>query len=888
MRTNDTGQPFTPATTPMPGLDPVHAPSKRLAPVIVAAQQPGSFTLLIGERGHGRLFLATAAAHQLSASARTADPTLPKKRGIPSPTVTVLPSPPTGLSGVMSVFGEDRTNADTPQEHANLILESLAAAGSRPDCTLVVPDLDAYSPGDLQLLKLILGDAHAPRVIATTSGLTNSVESVIRGTIHSKVAVGRLDLSDADRYLSRLLGVRQIEQDTLRRWHELAQGTGFGLAALAMGSASSGTLHRSNGVAWVARVDDAVPSDFATLQTSSCSAEERSMLEVITIAEPITETTLLRSLDARVLSQLFERGFVSWRHILGQQALVVTQDLLADSLRVTMPPPRCLEIYDAVFKLLTEDLQGLNPAHMPAKLNRLVSFGVLANQDLPAEWLWTAFELSVGRMELHAALRLTLRLIAHDELSPQQRGKAQLDALGLSVLLGDTATAKAVGHTITQLLKDAAAGCPLNPTLHASLRVAHLYQKAIRYFDAQHAIDGLQSLEQEFEGTHERAFEVARTGRVFALSAVGRLKDAFDLVGVNDISSDLGVEWLRSPARGAISLNLAQRGMTEQAVDLSKRMYALSQLGQVTRRSVVDLHAFAWVVSCCLGGRSEAAFDVWTSLALAPETFASAESHHVGLLDTAQLLVSVQAGRWADAAQQSEQLLRQFQHYDSLGLTPLVAASRAYTLAVLGEREEALEYLRISESPTWGISQMLGGLTRLQQLRARQWLRESNVAAAADDLAAWAAAEQLPLIELMALHTASFERGAVSHDQLMHAQTLALAMESERGAGLVAHLKQLAINPANDAPEVRFLAELGVWIPLPPAPGLSPREREVALFAALGHTSKFIAERLGISIRTVETHLTHVFTKLGVQNREELSLWFERRPAARLGLPLSA
>jgi DNA-binding CsgD family transcriptional regulator len=52
---------------------------------------------------------------------------------------------------------------------------------------------------------------------------------------------------------------------------------------------------------------------------------------------------------------------------------------------------------------------------------------------------------------------------------------------------------------------------------------------------------------------------------------------------------------------------------------------------------------------------------------------------------------------------------------------------------------------------------------------------------------------------------------------------------------------------------------------------LSEREREVALLAAGGLSSKEIAERLFLSARTVNNHLQHVYDKLGVRKRAELA-----------------
>jgi DNA-binding CsgD family transcriptional regulator len=51
---------------------------------------------------------------------------------------------------------------------------------------------------------------------------------------------------------------------------------------------------------------------------------------------------------------------------------------------------------------------------------------------------------------------------------------------------------------------------------------------------------------------------------------------------------------------------------------------------------------------------------------------------------------------------------------------------------------------------------------------------------------------------------------------------------------------------------------------------LTGREREVALLGMDGHTSRAIAERLGLSVRTVDNHLARVFTKLGITSRSEL------------------
>ncbi|MTD46076.1 response regulator [Conexibacter sp. W3-3-2] len=58
--------------------------------------------------------------------------------------------------------------------------------------------------------------------------------------------------------------------------------------------------------------------------------------------------------------------------------------------------------------------------------------------------------------------------------------------------------------------------------------------------------------------------------------------------------------------------------------------------------------------------------------------------------------------------------------------------------------------------------------------------------------------------------------------------------------------------------------------PQGPPDDLSPREREVLRLIALGHTNPEIAQQLFLSVRTVETHRTHVQQKLGRSSRAEL------------------
>jgi two-component system response regulator NreC len=60
---------------------------------------------------------------------------------------------------------------------------------------------------------------------------------------------------------------------------------------------------------------------------------------------------------------------------------------------------------------------------------------------------------------------------------------------------------------------------------------------------------------------------------------------------------------------------------------------------------------------------------------------------------------------------------------------------------------------------------------------------------------------------------------------------------------------------------------------------LTPRERQVLQLIGEGRTNQEIAEKLGLSVHTVQTHRVHIMNKLGLHNRAQLVSY-----AARLGL----
>ena len=73
---------------------------------------------------------------------------------------------------------------------------------------------------------------------------------------------------------------------------------------------------------------------------------------------------------------------------------------------------------------------------------------------------------------------------------------------------------------------------------------------------------------------------------------------------------------------------------------------------------------------------------------------------------------------------------------------------------------------------------------------------------------------------------------------------------------------------------VKARAELGRLGGRTREPGLTAAERRVAALVAQGHTNREVSTALFLSERTVETHLSHAYSKLGVRSRAELARTF--------------
>ena len=215
-------------------------------------------------------------------------------------------------------------------------------------------------------------------------------------------------------------------------------------------------------------------------------------------------------------------------------------------------------------------------------------------------------------------------------------------------------------------------------------------------------------------------------------------------------------------------------------------------------------------------------------------------------------------------------------------LAPELPLGRAWALVAAGAIPAARDLLLTAADDA----------ERTGHLPAAAWLlhdaaRLGAETAAAPRLAALATATDSALVAARAEHAAALVAGdgarlAAAADRFEALGALLLAAEAaaagadawrrrqeqRRAAALDVRSHELAARC--EGARTPALFRTATVVPL------TDREREIALLAADGQPSRLIAERLYLSVRTVDNHLGRIYDKLGVSSRAALAAALER------------
>jgi DNA-binding CsgD family transcriptional regulator len=203
--------------------------------------------------------------------------------------------------------------------------------------------------------------------------------------------------------------------------------------------------------------------------------------------------------------------------------------------------------------------------------------------------------------------------------------------------------------------------------------------------------------------------------------------------------------------------------------------------------------------------------------------------------------------------------------------------ARAAVATLLGRRAEAVAHAQAGAD--WCAD---AGMVADEALLVDVWHRAEPSSESAERLTRLATRTDSPLVHGLGRHArALVERDAAelvaAADDLAGVTAWLFAAEAAAAASFIfadRHDNRAAQAAARRAQAWAERCE-GARTPLLDRLGapliLTSRELEVARLAAAGQSSKAIAGRLGVSVRTVDTHLYRSYAKLGVNDRAGLA-----------------
>lgn len=881
------GQPVG-AEHPIPHAGFASVVEARAEPMVRALSEPGSTLLLIGEPGSGKAYMAEHVARAVEAAAPGA------VRTFVLPGLADDPGNPEALFGALpsqDASGEDAAEAaDWISETfrtvrvAERILEAAQEAAGSAEPLLVLPGVDRYSAPAVTVLEHLVR-LRGARIIGTAQRMRGGANQMARDPRTVRVTMAPLDLDEADALLSSMLGSARVAPATLRRWHAATGGNSQALALMLVANERSGAMRHRQGLAQVPLALEETPEELVSFLDDTCTAEERLILDMLALADPMVETQLLRLLDPGATNTLLERDLVSSQSTVdGRPALRIHRPILAAALRARMSPLRRIELSDAMFAALTDGELGDEFARVSPHLVRAVDFGVESGRTLPHDWLAIAITRLLAEADPGLVLRISLALARG--YASADAAAAALRSVSFAVQLGDSAAAELASRRIDELLTDPELVVSLPPALRTRLRLAQIERRCARGAPMDEVLTGLDELEASLDGHDEISREAVSGMRFRLLLRDGDFVRAAAVMPVEkSVAEELVIEWVRAPARSASALLLQQQGRLEESIRVAYHARSIATVGRRPLNDIAELQGFHWFLGYWASGSAEGARRALEEIENEANASRNTGAWLSDLIEAGWALLALQEARWRDAADLAELIIECAQPDDPYGTLPLLHAVHALALAALGDREGALSALNGAREERRGLSQSILGFKRRIIVQVMQWLQYGDPEAEARELAAWAREQGLPLIELEALHIAAVESRALAREVRSRARELAGSIDPLVFEVISGHIEKVAdgASPTDvSEPEVRLLAELGMWTPLPPKSiTLSAREREIALLAALGYSSKSIAERFHLSIRTVETHLAHVYAKLGLADRDELRTWFsaDRRAA---------
>ena len=849
-----------------------------LATLAAELRRPGCITVLVGPAGIGKTSVA------LAATAATGDDTVVVRATSGSAGTTLVALVP--LLESLGVGAEDR------REHPALVTALLRALDDRTTPLLLVvddaPRLDAMSAAVLhQVLR-----HHALRTLLTArdgESLPDVLDHLLDEGVATTMAIGPVDRSDSAAALVAALG-QPLDDQAITRLHDTSGGNPLILRELVAGTlAVDGFEPSPNGLLLGRPVPSTRLVDLVSRRFERLDPVEREVLELLAVAQPLTVPqldTIEGAADA--LLSLERLGLIA-SHGGG---IGLAHPVYDDVVREGLPPLR----------LDTRRLRAaslLSAQGDPDQVFRATCLLVDADRPVDADVLVDAARRAFGLLDHELAVRLAERAVDAGE-----RFWGNLVLGGASSALGELERAERALDAAASAADD-----DERRALAAQRLGMHLAVRAERPGDALVAAEAVLGLLEDDVWIRFLAADIAKwrmmAGRPVDDLMTGPLADPAVRSGEPaDPASFLNDQMIRALV-GVMSGELAA---ADEAITVGLPVAIAHPEVLPNAQDLLRLSQFLSLTFAAELHRAEALAEA--QLALAP----AERPDCVGMWSYALAMMDLYRGRAGRAAVRAETAGERLEWRDFTGLRPAARALSATAMAQLGRVGEARAtlseltaeslgdpkvdlldaqaraWIAVAERDVDAAVEIAAGAGRramdlqhpcLGALVSYDVVRLGRAEVVVDDLLRAAAGGTVPLPTLLAEHAvAAVDRDwsaleAVSLRLESVGLTVAAADASAQAAVLHrragrseaarrAARRATAVAEGHDGPRGTGGDE--------PVVTLTRRELEVAQLACDRLRSREIADRLGISVRTVDNHLASAYRKLGVVNRPELAV----------------
>ncbi len=684
-----------------------------------------------------------------------------------------------------------------------------------------------------------------------------------------------------------------VSRRTVRQLWEVSQGNAFYLRELLIGTLASGALTQTGGI-WALHRPLSAPDRLVELVVSRLAGlapEMVAVVELLAIGEPLGLTILEKIADPSGLEEAEAQGLVQVREDGRRAEARLAHPIYGEAVRQSLPRARLRRMSS----MLAVAIEAAG-ARRRDDLLRLGRWHLDAGDRGDPVLLTRAARRAQEMFDMELAARLAQAAL--DSGAGVDAGLALGEAKFRS---GRPAEAEAVLASMVELCET-----DQNRAMIANARAYNLHNSG----DAAAATAVLN------EALALVAEEVPRlqllgrlaTNRMLSGDPEGALAAASPL-----LASDNDPLLCRGSYSSSISLALL--GRTDEAVSLAyagldrqRRSGGLPQLPEVQLIGAIFGHVAAGRLAAA---EADAAIAEQACLAAGDK-----EGHATGLFMTGLVLLETgQLGRAATAFLDGASVNRELSEpaalrwclagtalaeamsghsgrakaaaverdelpAGSLAIyeTDLIERSRAWVCVCAGELSRACEILSAAASRAAASHLRVAEVRLLHDLA-----RLGQPGAVAGRLAELAGMVDGEFVTARASHAAALAAGSAAGleaaartfetlgARLLAAEAYTAAARAYRSDGLA--------RPASAASRMaaEMVAACGDDIRTPGlaadevAERLTRRELEVAGLAAAGASSRDIAERLFLSVRTVDNHLQNVYSKLGVTSRDELT-----------------